>query len=364
MKKLLFFASDYKIGLSALLCDQLVSIADAGVDYVAIAGDMEQESGLSRMLDEKGVAVKRVNGLDNHAEFCRLVKAVTNIVVDNSVDVIHVQNNWQLAIAAAVKMRLCFRRKVKIAYTLHGFRHNSPVKSRIAQVVIGIALLLAADHVICMTEYLKRKFRMLSYKIRLIPLGVKENFFTHDFVDPRIDKLRLVFPAQFREGKNQDVIIRAFAQYIHTNSDTDARLILPGSGPLLDEMRRLTKNLGIEHQVTFPGQLSKNEVMRAYLDSNIAVVASNSETFGQSIVEPFVLGRCLVTTPVGIAPEIINEGKNGWFFESVPELADILLKLSSDKAMLLRIGKNNHQERSRFKWTTITQQYISEILAD
>jgi len=362
MKKLLYFASDYKIGLSALLCDQLVSIADAGVDYVAVAGDKEQEPGLSQMLYDKGVVVKRIIGLDNHAQFRQLVKAITKIVVDNRVDVIHVQNNWQLAIAYAVKMRIFSRRKIQIAYTLHGFRHNSPVKSRIAQAIIGSALFLTADHVICMTEYLRRKFRMLSYKIRLIPLGVKDDFFIHDFVAPDIDKLRLVFPAQFREGKNQDMIINAFAKYIRSNSDTDAQLTLPGSGPLLDDMMQLAKNLGVAHQVSFPGQLSKEEVKHAYLHSNIAIVASNSETFGQSIVEPFVLGRCLVTTPVGVAPEIIKEGENGCFFKSVSDLAEILLKLSSDKERLLRIGKNNYKERKLFNWTTITQQYISEIL--
>lgn len=35
------------------------------------------------------------------------------------------QNNWQLALMAYVKFKLCFKQKIRIIYTLHGFRHKS-----------------------------------------------------------------------------------------------------------------------------------------------------------------------------------------------------------------------------------------------
>lgn len=364
MKNLLFFSSDYGIGLSALLTDQLISINQEGANVTGVAGEKEQERGLSEIISNKNIRLTRITGLDSHSNFSKLVKTITCIIIDDEIDVLHVQNNWQLAIAGAVKLRLLFKRKIRIIYTLHGFRHNHPIKSKIAQCVIGCALFLTADNIICMTEYLKKKFNLLSYKIKLLPLGVKDSYFLPEFNEPQTEYLRLIFPAQFRQGKNQDMIIRAFIEYVKISNDKRATLLLPGNGPLLSKMKDLVRSLGAERQVKFPGQLSKEEVKQAFLDSNIAIVASNSETFGQSIVEPFVLGRCVISTPVGIAPEIIQEGLNGYIFKTEKELTDILLSLSKNYNTLRDIGWTNYASRNRFSWSSITKAYLAEFLSD
>ena len=361
-KRLLFFASDFSIGLSSLLTDQLCAIQDAGINVVAVAGENEQEPGLSKILAERGANLIRMTGLDAHADFKRLVSEIAKIVKENSIQVIHVQNNWQLAIAAAVKAKLLFSNRVKIVYTLHGFRHNHPVKSRIAQIVIGSALFVAADNVICMTEYLKRKFSLLSYKIKLIPLGIKEDYFIDEFIAPPTYSLHLVFPAQFRHGKNQDMIMRAFKKYVEQTNDQSATLTLPGNGPLLDDMKTLARDLGISDKVRFPGFVSKDDVKRLYLESNVAIVASNSETFGQSIVEPFVLGRCVLSTPVGIAPEIISDGINGYIYKTEDELTYILCQLNKNRNLLVDIGKHNFAARDKFRWREVIERYANNFV--
>lgn len=361
MKKLLYFASDYRIGLSSLLTDQLISISESGVDVYAVAGENEQEIGLSQLLRHKNINVRRISGLDTHSDFNRLVLEIYHIVIENNIDIIHVQNNWQLAIVGSVKFKLLFKRKIKIVYTLHGFRNNSPIKSRMAQIIIGSSLLVLADHVICMTEYLRKKFILLSYKINLIPLGVKGDFFTEDFVVPPVDALHLVFPAQFRAGKNQNMIVCAFARYVKTSGDTDSTLTLPGDGKMRADIKELVKKLGISRQVILPGKVSKDEIKRMYLESNIAIVASNSETFGQSIVEPFVIGRCVVSTPVGIAPEIITNGLNGFIFNSEDDLFNVLSQIGQNKSSLMVIGKANYSKRYLFSWSNITNMYIDKL---
>lgn len=362
MKKLLYFASDYKIGLSQLLTDQLLSIKDTGAPVIAVAGENQQESGLTKKLQDNNVNLIRINGLDAHNDFNRLVDEIVNLILQNKIEVVHVQNNWQLAIASVAKLKLFRKRKFKIAYTLHGFRHNSPIKSVIARGVIGSALFVSANHVICMTEYLKKKFCLLSYKIDLIPLGVDENYFLDEYTAPKTDSLHLVFPAQFRHGKNQDMVIRAFAEYVKMCSDKNATLTLPGNGDLLETMKQLAVDLGVSNQVIFPGFVTKQQVKEYYLNSNIAIVASNSETFGQSIVEPYVLGRCVISTPVGIATEIIEDGKNGYIFKSENELTDRLLDLHQNKQILRDMGYENFNNRMKFSWQNVTASYITKLL--
>lgn len=360
MKNLLFFASDFQIGLSSLLVDQLIALHKAGVNVTAVTGDGEQEKGLYDLLQKNDIQIIHIKGLDVHSNFKRLTRELSEIIIKNSIEVIHIQNNWQLALAGFLKNKHRFKRNLKVVYTLHGFRHNHPVKAAIAHVVIGCALWLLSDNVICMTEFLKKKFWFLSYKIKLIPLGIKESYFIDSYVKPPVGSLKVVFPAQFRKGKNQDLIIRAFYRYVTRSSDKNATLTLPGKGPLLENMKLLVKRLGIEKQIIFPGFVSKEEIKDMYLDSNVAIVASNSETFGQSIVEPYVLGRCVISTPVGIAPEIIEQGKSGFIFHNERELTEILNNIGGEE--MVNIGLNNYNNRDMFSWENITENYITIIL--
>ena len=167
----------------------------------------------------------------------------------------------------------------------------------------------------------------------------------------------MIFPAQFRHGKNQDMIIRAFASHISKNNDKTSHLTLPGDGPLQNKMKNLASELNIADRITFPGQCTKNEILQLYLKSNIGIVTSNSETFGQSIVEPFVLGRCIISTPVGIATDIITNNENGYIINSENELINILNKLYHHPNIIQDIGQNNFNRRNLFKWDKISIKY-------
>lgn len=356
MNKVLFFASDFQIGLSSLLTDELIAFHQAGIDVIAVAGEREQEEGLSKMIQEI-TAVHRIVGLDDHHHFRSLANNIAEIIKSHQTTVIHVQNNWQLALVAYAKYIILHNSHLRIFYTIHGFRHNHPLKSIVARIVIGGVLLCFADRIICMSSYLKRKFSLLSYKIELLPLGIPNSFFAEKKLPSTDNGLQMVFPAQFRYGKKQDVIIRAFAQHIKDAGDTQSHLTLPGSGELLGQIKLLTSELGIADRVSFPGQCTKEQIRQLYLQSNIGIVASNSETFGQSIVEPFVFGRCVISTPVGIAPDIIKDGVNGFLFKTEKTLVKVMGLLYNNPSIILQCSKNSFNQREFFRWATICEQY-------
>lgn len=359
---LLFFASDYKIGLSSLLTDQACALNKTNINIFCIAGENQQEKTLLKQIHQNKIEIYRIKGLDQHQKFKKLTNEIIAIIKKKQINIVHVQNNWQLAIISYIKYRLIFSHKIQIIYTVHGFRHNSPIKSIFAQIIIGIAMFLFTDKIICMSQYLKNKFRLLSYKIKLIPLGVSDIFFLNSKIAPIPSKgLQMVFPAQFRKGKNQYIIIKAFAKFINQVDDNQSKLILPGTGELLYKMKKLAFSLGIQERIEFPGKCSREEINMIYKQCNIGIVSSNSETFGQSIVEPFVLGRCIISTPVGIAPDIIKEGKNGFIFRNEQELVNLLIYIHKNYYLLQTIGENNFKQRNIFSWKTIAEQYINSI---
>ena len=259
------------------------------------------------------------------------------------------------------KFFLLRRFNLKILYTLHAFRNNSPIKSVIARIMIGTMLLLFATRVICMCTYLKNKFRFLGKKIVVLPLGIDNEYFYSEQPSLPQKGLQMVFPAQFRKGKNQDLIIRAFAKHIRAYDDQVSHLYLPGNGEFYDDMKSLANNLDIAERVSFPGRITKQEILQLYLDCNIGVIASSSETFGQSIVEPFVLGRCVISTHVGVADDILKDGENGFFFSTEKDLVNIFGYLYKNPQLIEKSGEINFEKRSMFSWKSVTERYVNMI---
>ena len=358
MGKLLFFTSDYKIGQSSLLTDQLIAIHNSGMEYVAISGENEQEEGLKDKIASLGIDIRRVTGLDVHANFMGLARQIAAVIRNENIQCVHVQNNWQIVLVVFAKLILLRQFSLKIVYTLHGYRHNSPFKAIIARWIIGLVLLLFANRVICMSTFLKRKFYFLGKKAVLIPLGISDEYFLSEVPHLPHNGLQMIFPAQFRKGKNQDLIIRAFARHIKNCNDKDSHLYLPGNGELLHGMKDLAMSLGVGDRVSFPGFTSKQEVLQMYMKCNIGIVSSNSETFGQCIVEPFVLGRCVISTHVGIADDILRDGENGFFFSSENELVMQLDRLYRNSSLINKAGVMNYEKRNMFAWTSVTQSYV------
>ena len=358
---LLFFASDYKIGLSALLTQEVIAFKNAGINLICVAGENEQEQGLTEQLNEQNIDAVRIQGLDNHANFNGLSKQIASIIKENAITHVHVQNNWQLLMVAYCKYAKIIPEKFRIIYTLHGFRHNHPVKSIFAIMVIGTILLFFANRVFIMSDYVKKHFFFLGKKMKKLYLGIDDYFFSKTENHVETNPIRLVFPAQFRVGKNQDIIINAIASYINKTGDKTIELYLPGEGPLMEEYKEMAKDKGIEKNIIFPGQCTKIRIKELYDFCNVGIVSSNTETFGQSIVEPYVLGRCVLTRSVGVAPDIIKDGINGYLFRDKNDLTEILVKLSQNRSEIETMGNNNFENRNTFSWREIVKVYKKDL---
>lgn len=357
----ILFFTESGLGIGALATDQICELKGQLSGTFGVISTNEQEHGLVQRMKNVDIPLLTLNELENHKHFFAHVKMLRKYVVENKIDVIHAQTNWELVMSYLVRLSLLFNHKLRLIYTIHAFRHNSPRNRYIALVIINILLLLMADKVICTSNYTKNLFKLVGYKIALIPLGVDNRFFLSECRYVEDAYMSLMFPAQFREGKQQDIIIKGFADYVAKTGDRKSRLILPGEGPLRTTMEKLVKKLCISKQVCFPGHCSKEEVGMMFDTVNIAVISSNSETFGQCIVEPYVMGKVIISTPVGIALDIVKDGESGYFFKTSEELSSILCNLSSNPDIVRKIGKNNFENRMQFSWHEVISKYIDFV---
>lgn len=357
---MIYFASSYGIGLTALLTEQACSLAkNSKVKFLFISGEKEQMPGLFDTLDRHSVNYAKIYGLDDHGNLVGLIKIFCQYIDQFEPELVHVQTNWQLAIVAAVKH--LYRRKFLVFYTIHGYRHNFKIRSLIAKYMIGLSLVFFADKVIVTSSFLKDQFKILKRKIEILFLGVDKTFFT-EYISPSFsNSKRIIFPGVFREGKNQETLIRAIREYIDATGDENIELYLPGNGKNLGTCKSLSRELGLEEKIFFPGFLNRQDMLKYYLRSQFVVIPTNVETFGLCIAEAFVLGRIVISRQVGVAQDLIIPGKTGYFFNTEEELLEVLLKVLPDINKCSLISKNAFNRRDLFRWDNICDRYFELI---
>ena len=359
---LLYFGSDYEVGLTQALTEQILELQkEKSIELFCVSSEKEMETGLHQQLCEANVRVKIIERLDVHKDFLRLVNQIDDVIQSNHITHVNVHNNWQLALVSYLKYRHILPRRFKIIYTIHGYRHNSRLKSMLAIGIIGTALLLFSDRVISMSSYVSRRFWFVAYKTSVVFYMMNKPEFQKKENVIAGSPLMMVFPAQFRHGKRQELLIRAVRNYVIKTADRDVRLILPGDGELLGKMKNMVEDFGLSDIVVFPGKLTHSETMQLYGKCNIALVSSNVETYGRCIAEPFVLGRCLITQKTGVALDIVRHAENGFFFSDASSLVNILVELHANPEKVVTVGNQAFQERDRFSRDRVMEDYLKAI---
>lgn len=353
----ILFFTDGGYGVSPFLCDQLLSINKEYSNIYAVIGATEQQPNLIEKLRSHGITMLRLTGLQSHTDFKNDSKLLKQFIIEKDISIVHIQTNWELALLQYSILGL--KKTPKVIFTVHHFRNNENwVKMQFARIIMGIALLLFSDKVIATCNYIRDNFKIVKHKVVKMPLGVDDNYIEHEY--KKVDgSPKIIFPAIFREGKRQDLLIRAFAMYLSKEKDVEAKLILPGNGSFLPDSKELAKKLGIESQVVFPGLISKEDLLALYDEVNILACSSISETYCQAIVEGLCLGKCLISTPVGIAPEIIDkDNTSGFLINNEEEIVEKLLFLKHNPQVLLDICKHNYEKRNNYVWKTIAESYL------
>lgn len=343
-------------GNGRAMVDEAVAIHDnTDINVYTMSSNVNQEPGLLTLLHEDGIENIILDGLDKHDNFRNHCKIIRKCIQNKKIDIVHVQTNWELLL---VRMSLIgIGRCPKVIYTIHSFRNNkSWLKKNIARTLITVQLLLFVDKVIATSNFLYSNFKIVRYKMIILPLGVDNRFMERTFVCLERG-LRIIFPGMFREGKGQDMLIRAFYQYTIESVDNSSLVFLPGDGEMLDSCKQLVNDFKLNKQILFPGRLSKEEVLDYFDRSNILVCTSISETFSQILAEAFCLGKCIISTPVGIANDIIEDEKNGFIINNETQLKNVLLKLSDNLQLVNNMGLNNFTQKEQFSWQRISQDY-------
>lgn len=118
----------------------------------------------------------------------------------------------------------------------------------------------------------------------------------------------------------------------------DVRFVVVGDGPLRPSLEQLADGLGLGAAVEFLGEVP--DVIPVMSAMDVFVMPSTYEGGPLTLLEAMALGRPVVTTPVGVATDVVDDGRNGLVVPAgdVGALAAAVSRLLGDRALGDRLG--------------------------
>lgn len=165
----------------------------------------------------------------------------------------------------------------------------------------------------------------------------------------------LIAVGSLASHKGYFYLLRAFCM-VRRNSF--CRLVIVGEGDKRKHLEKLSKDLGIDDSVAFLG-FQKNPFKFMY-QSNLFVLSSLWEGFGNVIIEAMACGIPVVATCCPFGPEeIITDGVNGLLVSPGDEktLAKAILRLIRDESLRKRLAEAGRKRVEDFRVEKMAKEY-------
>lgn len=314
-------------------------------------------------------------------------------------DVVHAHHPFLLGDTA---LRVAAHRDLPVVFTHHTlyeqYTHyvpgDSPTMQRFA-IRLASEFANLCDHVIAPSESIANliKERGVASDISVIPTGIDQQRFRDG--DGQRARRRYDIPDQaFVVGhvgrlapeKNLPFLARAVCRFLQ--SQLDARFLLVGTGPSLDEIRHIARECHVHDRLTHPdGVLKGQELADVYHAMDVFAFASHSETQGMVLAEAMTSDVPVVAVDAPGTREVVREKVNGrllpkddqhefaealdWcrnlasderdrLFQAVRQTADRYAmsrcaKLLESVYTLVSSGQRSQQPRNTGDWTALSR---------
>jgi glycosyltransferase involved in cell wall biosynthesis len=223
-----------------------------------------------------------------------------------------------------------------------------------------------ANHVITVTEHWRQS---------LIRRGVPADkcLVLMNLADPRIFKkpiqtgsqdnsrFRLIYHGAIPQRYGLDLVLRAIAQ-VRTEIP-GIHFTVIGHGEYLDELLRLTTELGLEEHVRFEKAIPVEKLPARIVTADVAVVPYHNDVFTNELLPTKLLEYAALGVPA-IASRTM--GISAYFDETMVQfftpgdphdLARCILELHSDRKRLVQLVQGAEKFNQRYNWPTQRTEY-------
>ncbi|MBF2064062.1 MAG: glycosyltransferase [Calothrix sp. C42_A2020_038] len=229
-------------------------------------------------------------------------RQILQVLEKQEYDIVHVHTAIAAFVTRLALSRLKHKPKPKLVYTVHGFnfyRGNKFIKNLIFLALEKIAAPWT-DYMVVINredEEAAKHHRLISpERLYYMPgIGVDLNYYNSNQISTAdIQQVRqelglepedamILASAEFNPRKRHQDMLRALAELGRSN----VHLAFAGTGPLMEDMKTLAANLGIQKQVHFLGFRSDMPIL---MGASVAtIMASEREGLARSVMESLCL---------------------------------------------------------------------------
>lgn len=177
---------------------------------------------------------------------------------------------------------------------------------------------------------------------------------------------RFVMVGRLTDKKRPDLTLRAFAVCRETHPD--ARLVVVGDGPLMEECRRLAAELALGTSVEWLGSQPIDEVKRrlaaasAFVQHSVTAASGDKEGWPVAIAEAAGAGLPVIATRHASIPEQVEDGRTGLLVDEGDwrGMGEAMSRLASDPGERVRMGAAAREKLAPFE--TASQAHALEDL--
>jgi phosphatidyl-myo-inositol dimannoside synthase len=216
-----------------------------------------------------------------------------------------------------------------------------------------------------LTNYKISKIK-INNKFVIIPNGVDTQAYkpcetSHKLLREKygfaMDDMVILSVARLAARKGFKDLLQAFS--IVKSKIESAKLVIIGSGPLENVLKRMALQLGISNEVCFAKGLTTEELKIHYAGANLFTLPSYYEGQGIVYLEAMASGIPIVATNCSAIPETVRNNENGILIKphASKELAEAILDLLRNGEMRKEMGiKGREIALKEYDWGIIVKR--------
>jgi len=164
--------------------------------------------------------------------------------------------------------------------------------------------------------------KLATTDLVVIPNVVNKEIFKYREKE-RSSTFRFIHVSSLINQKNPEGMLKAISLVKKKRGDFVLRII----GPAKEKFKKMAKDLSLEKQVLFMGELPYADVAKEISNSDAMVHFTRYETFGCVIAESLCCGVPVIVSDLDVTKELITDGVNGLLVleSKVNDLADKIL---------------------------------------
>lgn len=160
------------------------------------------------------------------------------------------------------------------------------------------------------------------------------------------DDFIILYVAEFIPRKDHEFFIKNIPAL--RKRIPNVKVILPGRGARLKEMKILAVNLDVDDILWFPGY--RKDVNRLCAISDLYVTTSRQEGLPISVVEAMASGLPVVASNIRGQTDAVVPERNGELYEldSSDDFLEKILRLYNSPALRAEMQKNNREDSKKY----------------